>query len=126
MTELLDSAGDNRERRGNRRFAGPWLGTVARRDMIVSCVILNVSAGGAALRLQAPIESGSMILLWSPRFGTFPAKVVWNRGPAIGIGFLESAAEVVERLAPFVSIDRDRGAAQSIPAAALSDRGALG
>ena len=69
-----------------------------------ACHIVNISAGGAKLRLaaDAPLEDGVEVVLDLDRLGSFPATAVWRTEQQLGIQFRlppEAMAEVVISLA---------------------------
>jgi hypothetical protein len=70
------------------------------------CHVVNISAGGARLRLEpaAPRPSHDEVVLEIDRFGSFRAIVVWRAGEQLGIQFevgAETMAEVVMGLAMY-------------------------
>ncbi len=73
-------------------------------QLTLPCSIVNISAGGARLRLEAgtlPPE-GTEVVLEFATFGTFPATTIWRTGIQLGIRFTqdpEVMAEVVMGLA---------------------------
>ena len=69
-----------------------------------SCRIVNISAGGAKLRLDGGerLPEGAGVTLEIPPFGAFPARPVWRAGDHLGIQFdgdSGAMAEVVMGLA---------------------------
>ena len=70
------------------------------------CHVVNISAGGARLRLEpdAPRPVHDDVVLEIDRFGSFPAIAVWRNGEQLGIQFEmapETMAEVVMGLAMY-------------------------
>ena len=61
-------------RRRHRRIPVLWPGSLEQSGEGVDCAILNISGGGAKLRLTEPRACGGQIALKSPRFGA------WRRG----------------------------------------------
>ena len=79
-----------------------------RGDTEYACRIVNISAGGARLRLESEsqLEEGDDIALELDGLGQFPAKTVWRRDWVLGIEFggdPETMAEVVMGLAMYSS-----------------------
>ena len=73
-----------------------------------ACHIVNISAGGAKLRLasDASLGEGVDVVLDLDRLGSFPATVVWRTNQQFGIHFNlapEAMAEVVMGLAMYSS-----------------------
>jgi hypothetical protein len=69
-----------------------------------ACHIVNISAGGAKLRLasDASLAEGVDVVLDLDRLGSFPATVVWRTNKQLGIHFIldhEAMAKVVMSLA---------------------------
>ena len=99
------------ERRANPRNAMLMTGKVYQRGCLTQCVISNVSVGGAKVllpesatdQLPDPAE-GSVVTLTVPRYGDFPARLVWARQTAIGVGFLQSPDEIAHHLAAYVTL----------------------
>ena len=56
-----------------------------------SCVIVDVSLGGARLQLIAPDLPSSDLSLVDGERGTVHAlRVVWRRGPFVGVAYVET------------------------------------
>ncbi len=91
------------ERRKYPRTQVLWKGSLFRPGGAVECVVLNLSANGAKLRLDDPWECPSPITLRIPRFGEFRAEVAWRKDHLIGLKFLEdpkSVARLIEDALP--------------------------
>jgi hypothetical protein len=82
--------------------------TLVHDQASLPCSIVNISAGGARLRLEAgtlPPE-GVEVTLEFARFGSFPATTIWRTGIQLGIRFTkdpDAMAEVVMGLALYAS-----------------------
>jgi hypothetical protein len=80
------------QRRRDERKAVLWVGYVciAGRPNI-ACAVLDVSAGGAKVRVSEPVAQGELVSLKSPHFSR-KARVVWSADGAIGLQFIERGA----------------------------------
>jgi hypothetical protein len=65
----------------------------------VESIILNVSAGGAKLRVLSILDDRSEITVRIDRAGDFPGKIVWRCGQYIGVRFDAEPEVVAGRLA---------------------------
>ena len=80
--------------------------TLVHAGKTLSCRIVNISAGGAKLRLDggARLPEGAGVTLEIAPFGAFPATPVWQAGEHLGIQFdgePSTMAEVVMGLAVY-------------------------
>jgi len=80
-----------------------------RRDVLVAgrlecggiwtaCEVLNVSAGGARLRVPIPYGLGERLCLDIESCGRFAAVVAWARGDEVGLKFSCDPAQTAEAL----------------------------
>ena len=103
IERLIDSTRDRPDRpRSQRRFARCsviWHGELETDDGMRECTILNMSAGGAKIRVEAPPASGTRVVLKTLRFGDFSGTVRWSGDNAAGIEFEGEPREVAERIA---------------------------
>lgn len=60
--------------------------------------VINLSAGGARIRLVEPMPKVSHITLGLRHFGFFPARVAWCTADEIGLEFREAPEAVAGRL----------------------------
>ena len=63
----------------------------------IRCVVIDLSSGGAKVRVDKPIAEGMLVKLRSQRF-TRDAKVVWSAGGVIGLQFVESNEHLMKTL----------------------------
>jgi hypothetical protein len=92
---------DSSEQRRHARRSGLWsaqLETTSGRRL--DCILLDVSAGGAKLRLEEPVGVGEIMTLVSERFGSRGARVTWTAPRYAGVRFLAAAG-----MAPAASAD---------------------
>ncbi len=61
---------------------------------VVDCDVLNISAGGAKIRLAQPVEAASQVGLRIDRVGEFSGRVAWRDGAILGIDFHDQLREI--------------------------------
>jgi hypothetical protein len=76
-----------------------WAATVEVRGRQIEGVITDLSAGGARLRFNAPLDKGEELRLILSEFEAVGAKVVWQRDGEAGVQFVLAPAEVLGLLA---------------------------
>jgi len=85
------SSQDHAERRRNRRRQTSLLATVNYQRVLLPCIIVDVSRGGARVKL---LEAGALprgtVVLECARLGKFAAELVWQRGLFAGFRFAET------------------------------------
>jgi len=91
-------AHDAKERRVHPRDTVVYGGRLAFGAHEFPCTVLNISAGGAQLRVDHEIGAWTIVTLHVDRFGSFHARVVWQRGDKVGVQFLEDAVLVTRRI----------------------------
>ncbi len=79
----------------------------------VDCQVLDISVGGAKVRLSEPVEPETQIRLKIENVGEFSGRVAWRNGATLGIEFHEELSElariVEDILSHDVSKDEHRG-----------------
>ncbi len=88
-----DKTADNREfERKDILFAARlYVG-----DDGMDCEIVNISFGGAQIRLARALNNGDMVVLEIEPFGSFNMEVRWSDGKDTGIRFDDDPAKVAE------------------------------
>ena len=80
------------QRRRDARKAVLWVGYVCIPGKPnIACAVLDVSAGGAKVRVSESVALGELVSLKSPHFSR-KARVVWSADGAIGLQFVERGA----------------------------------
>ena len=85
---------------GQRQFKRSsvlWVATLDCGDSLgaqVSCRIYNFSAGGAKLRVDAPVLRRTTVQLESRRFGALNARIAWQDDDWVGLAFVDEPATV--------------------------------
>lgn len=95
------------ERRHALRKHVLWSAQVEAEQWLISCAVLDVSLGGARVRLDdGALPQGPLAIAVS-RFGSFQAEVVWTQDRVAGLRFLESVdrvADTIGRQVPLVRV----------------------
>ena len=91
-------------RRQHRRVPLLWQGAVKRGLDQFDCAILNLSAGGAKLRMADPERPVGSISLCSPHFGSLAGRVIWQDRDQIGVAFRDPPAEVVGAIGDLLAV----------------------
>jgi hypothetical protein len=78
-----------RDRRRHDRVGVSWLATLRLASGMFECLIINLSPGGAKIKLSGhvtllPGEGASLVV---GKFGTFRADAVWRRADCVGLSF---------------------------------------
>lgn len=75
------------DQRRYARKAVVWPGSVSTEEGMLACSVLNLSAGGARLRMPDALPRDATVNLRITGVGRFPARVVWCRDHHVGIEF---------------------------------------
>lgn len=98
MQTAPDSAPASDNRRRFDRGAVVWSGRLHAGDQDVECVILNVSPGGARVRVDNPVERAIPIALETDHIGGYLGEIVWQDDHDIGISFFAPPELVARRI----------------------------
>jgi len=93
------------ERRQFRRKAVIWAAKLELEQGVFDCITLDLSLGGARLRLSRQIALLEPATLVLDKFGRFPAEVVWITPTEIGLQFIESPEQVASRFGNILPFD---------------------
>lgn len=81
--------------RRHPRSAVFWSGTVQSGRASIDCIVLNMSPGGAKVKLLKRFTGdGSPVVLHIDRLGGYAAEVVWSEGEMIGLRFLKDPQQI--------------------------------
>jgi hypothetical protein len=89
------------DRQQHPRHSTQCAGKFYAGDREMDCEILNISVGGAKVRLAEPVETKSEVRVRIDRVGEFSGRVAWCKGTTLGIEFhdkLSELARIVEDL----------------------------
>ena len=63
----------------------------------IRCVVIDLSSGGAKVRVDKPVAEGTLVKLRSQRF-TRDARVAWSAGGLVGLQFVENSEHLMKTL----------------------------
>jgi hypothetical protein len=94
------------ELRLHPRFSVLWTGRIDVSSEWVECVILNISADGAKLRLFQAIDLPARFSVSVDRYGVFPAELAWREGNSAGVRFLGDTGPIAQAIAQALPTER--------------------
>ncbi|PKN08235.1 MAG: hypothetical protein CVU73_07160 [Deltaproteobacteria bacterium HGW-Deltaproteobacteria-8] len=86
------------DHRGHARKTVLVAGRLLNEGVWEACEVVNVSVGGAKLRVWGIFCAGQELSLEIKACGQFPGKVAWVRGDELGLTFTCDPAEMAEAL----------------------------
>ncbi len=92
MNDPTDGANDRKFERKDVLFAARLY--VGKDGM--ECEIVNISFGGAQVRVGKTLNNGDMVVLEIEPFGSFNMEVRWSDGKDTGVRFDDDPAKVAE------------------------------
>ena len=119
LTRKWADAPNAEERRRFPRCWVLWAGHIVSADQSVDCVILNLSASGAKVRLYEPVAMSERLTLTIRRYGDFQCRLVWQNDAEFGVAFADPPRHIVDILGdalPRVRVDLDDPRGRSDPA----------
>lgn len=93
-------------RRNHPRFTVVWTGRIVAASRVLDCVILNISASGAKLRVFESMELPQRFTLIVDRFGDFPTELVWRDRRSAGVRFVGDPAQIGQTFAQALPVSR--------------------
>ena len=97
MADKPDENGGKNRRKFERKTV-LWSGSLVCAGQIVECVIVNVSHGGAMVRVENPAACKESVVLRSPRFGELSGEITWRQDKELGIEFEDSEQVVAKKM----------------------------
>lgn len=94
------------ERRQHKRKPVLWKAHIETSAGAADCVILDLSLGGAKLRVAAKAAARDKVSLVIERFGALEAEVVWARPDRIGLRFTASPETVARTIGGALPLGR--------------------
>ena len=73
-----------------------WAATLACGAKRYDCVVVDLSLGGACIRLAHPLAKGDLVSLILDRFGALRAEVAWQDEQSIGLRFVDDSKTVAD------------------------------
>ena len=105
MSELAKSV----DRQKHPRHATLCPAKLVAGDEEVDCEVLNVSVGGAKIRMCQPVETNSHVRVKIGRLGEFTGRVAWRNGTTLGVEFQDEIAEMARIVEDILSAEADSG-----------------
>ncbi len=106
LLERLDAFGESmKDRRRFGRKSLLWAATIDVRGQRFEGVIVDLSAGGARIKFDAPLAEGDELTVVLKRLDELGAKVVWQRGGEAGLQFMLAPEEVAARLQQLLAVE---------------------
>lgn len=105
--KLKPKAANGTDRRVFPRSTVIWSASTNGGSREVESVILNVSAGGAKLRVLSRLDDSPDVTLRIERAGDFPGTIVWRCDHYIGVRFDIAPEVAAGRLAQAMIVRRD-------------------
>jgi len=87
------------ERRQHRRKPVLWAAELETATQRVDCVVLDVSAQGAKLRVSAPLTPQQVVAVVIERFGRLRGEVVWIGNNLAGVRFTDEIPRLTQTTA---------------------------
>ncbi len=107
----LEDVVDDHDQQEHPRRSVYVTARVTSKDRTEDCEILNVSVGGAKIRVAEDSEISGIVALAVGTQGTFPAKVAWRKGTLVGLEFMGDSVDssrLVWDLIENPEIDKER------------------
>jgi hypothetical protein len=121
VKRVSDFGEELKERRRFERRKLLWAATVEVRGQRFEGMIVDLSAGGARIKFDAPVATGDELTLMLKQLDELGAKVVWQREGEAGLQFLLAPEEVAARIQeglPLAAAAADEAAQPAAEAAA--------
>lgn len=97
MSQTQQVQDDTNERRRFSRASVLWEAAILDGDHADGCVLLNLSEGGALLRVLDPFACATTINIDIARVGKLDAEVAWRGADSIGVVFKGDPEDIAER-----------------------------
>jgi len=97
MADKPDDQG-GKNRRKFERITVLWSGSLECDGQVFECLIVNVSPGGALVRVDNPASCKKSVILRSPRFGELAGEITWRQDKELGIKFSDSEQVVANKM----------------------------
>ena len=82
------------DRQRHPRHATLVPGKLVSGDAEVDCEVLNVSVGGAKVRIAEPIDTNAHVCVKIRRVGALIGRVAWRNGTTLGVEFQDEVTEL--------------------------------
>ncbi len=104
-------AADLHDRQRHPRTAVLCPAKLASAGQAWDCEILDISAGGAKIRLPVPLDPAAELSLTVGSYGTFPVRLMWQNGQYLGVAFLcdlETSSRLVREVVENPATSREK------------------
>ena len=95
------------ERQRHPRHSALIPGKLVSGDEEVDCEVLNVSVGGAKIRIAQPIETNSHVRVRILRVGEFTGRIAWRNGTTMGVEFQDELTELARIVEDVLSTETE-------------------
>ncbi len=85
---VVDTKADKRQ---HLREGVALAAQVSSAEMIADCTVLNITLGGAKIRIAEALPAGQTLTLNVDRFGRFPGRARWRSRDELGLQFDEDS-----------------------------------
>lgn len=87
-----------------RRKPVIWAAKLAASSGVVDCIILDLSSGGAKLKVSSIMPLNEAAVLVFGKFGTFPCRIVRSSAGEVGIEFTDPPKAIADRLSEILPL----------------------
>ena len=98
MSAETIATAQGQERRRFKRNTTVLTGTLFCRDEILDCVVMNISANGAKIKLKQAPANGEAVTLLVNRYGVFTGTIAWRADESVGLQFDEDPKRVAKAI----------------------------
>ena len=95
---MFPGSSGTQDRRVYARRDVVWSGLIRIDDNDVSCVVHDISEGGARLRAGTNLSENDRLMLRIEGVGEIAGRVAWRHGDMIGIRFLVGSSYVTRMI----------------------------
>jgi hypothetical protein len=96
MSFEIEDAGTDKRR--HQRHPVLFSGTLHQDDMSTDCIIKDISASGARIVTERPVDRDRDFILDIDRAGLFTSRLVWREDNRLGMMFLHDPDSVAQRI----------------------------
>lgn len=82
-------------------------GKFSSGDRTVDCEVLNISVGGAKIRLAEPVETNAQVSIAIQSVGEFTGRVAWRNGTTLGVEFQDELRELARMVEEVLGQDNE-------------------
>lgn len=94
VEDIINNPDKTNEIRSHARRLVLLSGAVYVENRPIQCRVLDISAGGARIRVDQQFDHDNRLALMIYRFGEFPVEVAWEKDVDLGIMFIDDPNEI--------------------------------